>query len=395
MSYISRSYDGTVLPDIETITGDVGGAVGPDGAFNIDILGGTNMGTVGAPGANSITINLNDSVSLAGTFSLLDTNAAGTAGVIYIGGERWIHNYGDITNTFVGADAGNFTLTAATARGNTGIGRQSLQDLTTGFGNTGIGENSGRDITTGDYNSAIGYSTLVQLTTGSWNTVLGRDAGDALTLGDSSNICISHGGVAGSDNVIRIGTQGNGAGQQDTCYIAGIYNVATGATGGVVTIDNGHQLGSSNGANGQVLIGGGTAPVWANITSTGGTVDITNGAGSINLEISGGVEWTEATGATQALAVNTGYILNRGAGVTATLPAAAAIGDVIKIVGKLGLFVIAQNGGQTIHMISSSTTTGVGGSVTATTQYDCLELVCITANTDFVIRNSMGNLTIA
>lgn len=42
----------------------------------------------------------------------------------------------------------------------------------------------------------------------------------------------------------------------------------------------------SNGTNGQVLIGGGTAPNWANITSTGGTVAITNGANTINLEAS-------------------------------------------------------------------------------------------------------------
>jgi len=43
----------------------------------------------------------------------------------------------------------------------------------------------------------------------------------------------------------------------------------------------------TNGANGQVLIGGGAAPVWANITSTGATVTVTNGPNTINLEVAG------------------------------------------------------------------------------------------------------------
>jgi len=47
----------TALADVESLTGDSGGAVYPDGAKNIDILGGTNITTVGAPGSNSITIN--------------------------------------------------------------------------------------------------------------------------------------------------------------------------------------------------------------------------------------------------------------------------------------------------------------------------------------------------
>lgn len=43
-----------------------------------------------------------------------------------------------------------------------------------------------------------------------------------------------------------------------------------------------------NGTDGQVIIGGGADPLYANITSLGGTVSITNGANSINLETSSG-----------------------------------------------------------------------------------------------------------
>jgi hypothetical protein len=44
--------------DIEKITGDVGGAVGPDAAFNLNLLTGDGLTTTGNPGANTITISV-------------------------------------------------------------------------------------------------------------------------------------------------------------------------------------------------------------------------------------------------------------------------------------------------------------------------------------------------
>ncbi len=68
---------------------------------------------------------------------------------------------------------------------------------------------------------------------------------------------------------------------------------STGATtltslgAGVMQTTSGGVVFSDNGTNGQVLIGGGSAPAWRNITSTGGTVSITNGPNTINLEVTG------------------------------------------------------------------------------------------------------------
>ena len=56
MSQIQKLFDGTVLPDIETITGDVGGAVGPDAAFNFNLLTGDGLTATGNPATNTITI---------------------------------------------------------------------------------------------------------------------------------------------------------------------------------------------------------------------------------------------------------------------------------------------------------------------------------------------------
>lgn len=150
--------------------------------------------------------------------------------------------------------------------------------------------------------------------------------------------------------------------------------------------------------NGQLLIGStGNDPVVANLTAGTG-VTITNGSGTITIAATtAGFAWTDVTSATQALAVQNGYLTDRGAGVTYTLPASAAsIGDTIIIVGKLGLTTIAQNAGQQILISSSSSTVGVGGSVAGTNVGDCITLVCITSGTSSVWRASslVGNWTV-
>jgi hypothetical protein len=92
----------------------------------------------------------------------------------------------------------------------------------------------------------------------------------------------------------------------------------------------------------------------------------------------------------------TGYVTDRGAGVTYTLPATASLGDQIKVDGKLGLAVVAQNAGQQILMGNLGTTVGVAGTLTATDAGDCISLRCIIsgASTVWRVENSMGNWAI-
>lgn len=49
---------GTTLPDIETLTGDIGGAVGPNAVFNVNLLGGIGCVTTGTPGTNQIVFDV-------------------------------------------------------------------------------------------------------------------------------------------------------------------------------------------------------------------------------------------------------------------------------------------------------------------------------------------------
>jgi len=59
MSQSGVYYTGTPgVGPVDTLTGDVGGAVGPDGASNINIVGGANVYVTGNPGTNTLTIDV-------------------------------------------------------------------------------------------------------------------------------------------------------------------------------------------------------------------------------------------------------------------------------------------------------------------------------------------------
>ncbi len=105
--------------------------------------------------------------------------------------------------------------------------------------------------------------------------------------------------------------------------------------------------------------------------------------------------WTEVTGASQSAAVNNGYITNNAGLVTVTLPTTAAIGDIVEVGGKgAGGWRIAQNASQLIHFGSSVTTTGTGGRLDSTNRYDTVKIICITANNEWLVTSSIGNITV-
>jgi hypothetical protein len=148
--------------------------------------------------------------------------------------------------------------------------------------------------------------------------------------------------------------------------------------------------------NGQLPIGStGADPTLATLTAGTG-VSITNGAGSITINATGtGMTWTDVTGTTQAMAVNNGYTANNAGVVTLTLPATAAYGTVMAVVGKgAGGWTIAQNSGQTIHFGATNTTSGATGTLSSTKQYDTVFILCTVANNEFTVYSSIGNLTV-
>lgn len=157
------------------------------------------------------------------------------------------------------------------------------------------------------------------------------------------------------------------------------------------------NINGSTGTNGQVIIAAtGANPAFASLTSTGGSIAFTAGANTLNLEVTGGADWHEAT-ASMALVVGNGYITKIAVPglLTYTLPATAIQGSIIEITGyTAGGWSIAQNALQSVNYAGSTTTVGVGGSLSSTARYDSVRLVCVTADTEWNVISSIGNLTI-
>lgn len=129
------------------------------------------------------------------------------------------------------------------------------------------------------------------------------------------------------------------------------------------------------------------------IGNEGEVLKVVSGLPSWEVE-SGGMPFTEVVGTSQALSVNNGYIGNNAGTITMTLPATSAIGDRICFVQKgAGVIRVAQNAGQTIHSVTVDTTTGATGYVETIDQWTSFCILCVTANTDWVLDGAPhGNL---
>ncbi len=130
----------------------------------------------------------------------LENTSSSTTGIIFKGVDKFLHNYKpfncDGYNTFLGINAGNFTMSSSfffEASFNTGIGFNSLSGITTGYENTAVGywsllnNNTGyentalgtqslRENTAGYQNTAVGYQSLYNNTAGHENTAVGHEA---------------------------------------------------------------------------------------------------------------------------------------------------------------------------------------------------------------------------
>lgn len=128
------------------------------------------------------------------------------------------------------------------------------------------------------------------------------------------------------------------------------------------------------GTNGQALVVNSGLPAWASQSA---------------------LSWSVVNGASQAAAINSGYIVNSATLSTITLPATAAIGSIIKIVGVgAGGWRVAQAAGQQIHFGNISNTAGTGGQLNSTHQRDCIRMCCIVADTTWQVTSSIGNIDV-
>lgn len=261
-----------------------------------------------------------------------------------------------------------WTGTLSPARGGTGV-NNGTSTFTIG-GNFAM---SGAFTFTG---TVTGNTTVTFPTSGTLATTSQIPSGAALTEGSDTNVTLTLGGSASTALV-------NAA------------SITAGWTGTLAVGRGGLGIATTP-TNGQIPIGNGTNYTAATLTAGTG-ISITNGSGTITVATNGSNPWVDETGSSVTMATNTGYTSDDGSTlVTFTLPTSSAIGDWVEINGKgSGLWTIAQATGQQIHVGTSATTSGAGGSLSSVNQFDNVRLRCLTANTIWtVVSQQSSGLTI-
>jgi len=231
--------------DLSVVDGSVSGTL----SVNDLVIGSLDIACDLTVGCN---ISLNDSISPS-------------VGNLIKASNRFMHNFGT-DNTFLGMNAGNFTLTGIE---NVGIGRNALFSNTVGFenvavggfalpvntvgaqnvafgtysllsniigventamgvstlrnhvigtGNAAVGFGAGLNLLTGDDNVIVGNNAALLTDTGSTNIMIGYNSGLSLITGND-NIYIANPGQVTENGTIRIGTPAT----HNRAYIQGVF----------------------------------------------------------------------------------------------------------------------------------------------------------------------------
>ncbi|NOS86029.1 MAG: hypothetical protein HOP31_12880 [Ignavibacteria bacterium] len=109
----------------------------------------------------------------------LESTTGPSTGVVYMGADKFLHNYGT-GNTFLGLNAGNFTMTG---NNNSSIGYLSLFNNASGYQNSSLGYVSLYSNTTGYQNSSFGAVSLYSNTSGYQNSSFGTGSLSGNTTG--------------------------------------------------------------------------------------------------------------------------------------------------------------------------------------------------------------------
>lgn len=432
-------------------------------AGSLNVLGGTNINTSGA--GSTLTINLDADISVTSAdigniniatnvISSTDTNGnitftpdgTGLVALSYatenaipvFGASGVISEVGPLTNgqLLVGSTGAAPVAAAITSTGGS-------VTITNGAGTINL--ETTVDAGAVDFVSDVGTATEVggSLNVSGGTNINTAGAGDTLTVNLDANITVT------SIDASNLNLFGNTISSQNTngdiilspdsfgevkiAYLTEHAIPLVGASGAI------NELGPLT--NGQLIVGStGAAPVAAALTSTGGSITITNGAGTINLEaatdvgavdfvsdsgtatesggtlnvlgtggistsgtgstltidgsgVAGGTSWSVETTTTNSIAAGEGVYCNNAAGVTVSLPATCAVGDTFQIVAMDAAgFTIDYGTGQSVQ-IGSDTTTVTSGTVVSTGIGDWVELVCNVANTSFFGNVKQGNVT--
>lgn len=300
------------------------------GNFTIQNIGaaGTDFsGTGGLTLADNLTVTAGGA-SITGTTSINTSGAATTSiGSVAAGAINVFSG----ANIALNSTSGDITLAATDVAINssTGVTINTVLNAPTTIGTSNVASVTSIASPTIDISNVPTVATATSL--------LRRNATGDIEVSSASFAVIPGGTLPINRNVRTDGAGGltvgaialNGGSDE----VTGVLPIANGGTNSGTALNNNRIMVSSGGAiveanalsNGQILIGStGGAPTPGTISSSGSTVTITNGAGSINLEVAnplpvpavGNTNWTLRSNGTAWVA--SGALQNNGTDVTAT-----------------------------------------------------------------------------
>lgn len=287
---------------LETLTGNTGGPVGPDGDGNINVVGTGPITVTGNPGTNTLTIEDD------GTIPLQFTEDTGTA----TPAANNLNVFGDATQGSVTSGAGD-TITITNSDASTS--QKGVLETATDAEAIAI---------TLD-NVAIVPSNLGPLFASPPPIGFLTPNTGKFTRVDVDNLRLDGNTLSSTNANGDIILSPNGSGTVQISYATEHAIAIYGASGAL------SEVGPLT--DGQLVIGStGVAPVAGAITSTGGTITVSLGAGTINIDTDGSIAASfptdagTATPAAGALTIAGGTLINTaGAASTVTINADDAV----------------------------------------------------------------------
>src|SRR5208337_1143213 len=349
--------------NVQTLTGNTGGAVGPT-ANNINVIGNNTQGINidGNPGTSTLTVSgINASSTQLGvaSFNAIEFNVTAgavasnpitlTAGIgititgspVNLGGTVTISASGVMATTFT-EDSG----TATPAANNLNIFGTAAQGIST--------SGAGSSVTLTIANASSIQKGVASFNPTNFTSTAGVITSNPITV-------IGAGGITISGSPVNLG---------------GSLTVTAGGTiPTTFTEDSGTATPSGN-----------------NLNILGGTGVKTSGSGStvtINV-VGGGFKWIDEAVSFNAL-VNTGYFVTAIA--TATLPAAPAQGDTIVFsVDTASILTITANAGQVIRI--GAAVSAAAGTAANNARGDSVTLVYRASDTTWIASAVIGTWTV-
>lgn len=357
-----------VLPDAGNITISGAGGISVTGAASTVTITGTGVGTSTLTGNVGVATQAGGNVNVVGAGLITTTGAGNTLTVTDSGVGSVLSMAGTATpaaNILTVVGAGTVTTSAA----------GSTLTITGGGGGGGIDVLRATDLSiaspVGGIVNVVGSSAILSTTGGP----------GVLTITDNGvgSVTTDSGTATPVANVMEI----RGSGTVTTSAAGNIVTLV--GTGGGVTRLTGNDSTFATQALGNInVIGFGSV----NVTGAGNQLSITGTGGG------GGLTWTYVSLSPQQMVANFGYICGAAGLLTFTLPPTAVIGTLVEVVGNVSSgWRVLQNAGQTIVM-GLNTTTITTGSLASTDNADCISLICITPDTGWAVKSSMGNITV-